>query len=122
VAIFVLALLLCVPDFRTCVFSTGKRASGSLMETCVDFLKVVPEGTDRIFRHNEEKLYISHGDGDKRLSRLLSFPASKAGTDHCTPLDSNHTLISLLSTAGRLGALAIWNSTMCTISTTYFVV
>jgi hypothetical protein len=38
VALFVLALMLSCPGIRVCVFSTGKRASGSLMEIMLQFM------------------------------------------------------------------------------------
>ena len=92
VALFVLSLLINVPGIRVCVFSTGKRASGGLMQIIVDFLARIKGGTDRIMRRNQEELFIGppcgeEGKGKGRFktanegntSKLFSFPSSVSG-------------------------------------------
>ena len=59
VALFVLALMLACPGIRVCVFSTGKRASGSLMEIMLQFLGNVPSLRGRVAKQNQEELYIA---------------------------------------------------------------
>lgn len=92
---FVLAIMLCVPGIRLCVFSTGKRASGSLMEIVLTFLLKIPGAKNRIVKQNQENLYIAEhelGEGigqhsgmaqslhsDGSTSKLFSFPSSVAG-------------------------------------------
>ena len=49
----VLALLINVPGIRVSIFSTGKRASGSLLQIVLDFLQKVPGGRDRILKTNQ---------------------------------------------------------------------
>lgn len=60
VALFVLALMLAVPGIRVCVFSTGKRASGSLMEIMLQFMNNVEGLRDRIVKQNQEASLQSH--------------------------------------------------------------
>lgn len=96
VALFVVALLLCVPGIQIGVFSTGKRASGSLMAIVCDFLQRIPGASERIVKKNEEQLFISHGKGsgvfdkdgvDTRTSKLFSYPGSTTGLIY-----THHTL------------------------------
>lgn len=60
VALFVLALMLAVPGIRVCVFSTGKRASGSLMEIMLQFMGNVDGLKDRIVKQNQEASLQAH--------------------------------------------------------------
>jgi len=59
VAMFVTALLLNVPGIKIACFSTGKRASGSLMEIVGGMITKVEGGYERIIRRTQEHLYIS---------------------------------------------------------------
>lgn len=95
VAMFVAALLVCVPGIRINVFSTGKRASGNLMELVQMFIAKVPGATERIVKKNEEQLFIaasallSGGSANsaeaaqKRISddtaKLFSYPSTIIG-------------------------------------------
>lgn len=96
VSIFVLALLVCVPGIRICVFSTGKRASGSLMQIVLDFLQKVPGGSERVMKQNQEELFISPpnskaksasssasqvAEEGARVSKMYSFPSSVTGNN-----------------------------------------
>ena len=89
----VLALLLNVPGIRVSIFSTGKRASGSLLQIILDFLQKVPGGRDRLLKTNQEELFLAcAGSGKKggstrasvekiaeagdRISKCYSYPSS----------------------------------------------
>lgn len=94
VALFCLALLVCVPGIKICVFSTGKRASGGLMQIVLDFLSKLPDGLSRVKKQNQEELFIGQPTTDQKgkrassaeiasdaenISKLFSFPSSVAG-------------------------------------------
>lgn len=79
VAMFVAALLLSTADMWISVFSTGQRASSSLLEAVYKMVCAVPDGSSRILRRNQEQLYIKGTDpGDVR--RMFSYPSSVQGT------------------------------------------
>lgn len=59
VAMFVAALLLDVPGLTIAVFSTGKRASGSLTELVKKIICNVKGGAARIVKQSQEDLYIA---------------------------------------------------------------
>ncbi len=59
VAMYVTALLLNVPGIRIACFSTGKRASGSLMEIVGSMISKVDGGYQRIIRRTQEHLYLA---------------------------------------------------------------
>lgn len=96
VAMFVLSLMLAVPGIRICVFSTGKRASTSLMEIICQFMGNVPELAGRKVKENQEELYIADAALDQgsssnstaakqqrqssHTSKLFCYPCSVTGT------------------------------------------
>lgn len=59
VAMFVTAILICVPGIEMGIFSTGSRASGSLMEKIVSFIGKIPGAKDRIVKANQEDLFVA---------------------------------------------------------------
>ncbi len=59
VAMFVAALLLDVPGLTIAVFSTGKRASGSLTELVKKMICNVKGGAARVVKASQEDLYIA---------------------------------------------------------------
>lgn len=59
VAAFVLSLLVGAPGIEISVFSTGQRASSSLMETVKRMMSVIPELSRKICREDQENLYIA---------------------------------------------------------------
>ncbi len=66
VAMFVTAMLFNVPGITIAVFSTGKRASGSLTELVKKMLCNIPGGAQRVVKQNTEDLYVASvapGDG-----------------------------------------------------------
>ena len=93
IAMFVLAIMLNVPGIRICIFSTGKRASSSLMATIMQLLQGMDGGVDRIVKKNEEQLFLATCDlkqiqlnevnkarlaTDPSTSKLFSFPSGTA--------------------------------------------
>jgi hypothetical protein len=93
IAMFVAACLLCIPGVRINIYSTGKRASGSLMEAVIKFIKRIPGGESRMASETQEVLYVSQtavggGSGshaarsaktDEGTSKLCSFPSNPKG-------------------------------------------
>ena len=59
VGMFVAAMLICVPDVEIGVFSTGSRASGSLMEMVIRFINAIDGANTRIVKANQEDLFLS---------------------------------------------------------------
>ncbi|KAK3289740.1 hypothetical protein CYMTET_2869 [Cymbomonas tetramitiformis] len=78
VAMFVAALLLSVADMWVSVFSTGQRASSSLLEQVCKMICHVPRGSSRILRRNQEQVFIK-GDASSDVRRLYSYPSSVQG-------------------------------------------
>lgn len=90
-----LSLLVNVPGIKICIYSTGKRASGSLLQIVLDFLQKVPGGSERIMKQNQEELFISPpnsktkassrssfakvAEGGSSVSKLFSYPSSVNG-------------------------------------------
>ena len=60
VAMYVLALMLAVPGIRVCVFSTGKRASSSLMEIITQFMGMIPGLNERKVKENVRSQQCVH--------------------------------------------------------------
>ena len=89
IALFAAAMLLCCPEIKICIFSTGRRASGSLMAEIVTLVTKAGH-KNRIAKQNQEQLFISQTArasnvragseaakatyGDAGLSKLYSFP------------------------------------------------
>lgn len=98
VAMFVLALMLCVPGIQICIFSTGSRASGSLYDIMMSMLSRMPDAFARIVRNTKEHLFIAsqtlpksattHSAAAKKLcaakdtSKLYAFPDTVKGNTH----------------------------------------
>ena len=59
VATFVLALLVNVPGIKVAIFSTGKRASGNLLQLILDYLNRIPGCQDRILKSTQEELFLA---------------------------------------------------------------
>jgi hypothetical protein len=58
VAMFVVAVLLNVPGIRIGIFSTCKRASGSLMKIAMKFINEVPGAERRVCKYSGEEMCI----------------------------------------------------------------
>lgn len=99
VSMFVAALALNVPGILITIFSTGKRASNSLMGIALRFINGIPGARERICKQTSEELYMSElplpaGKGlnspeVRRIqslpstSRIQSFPSSVKGVCVC---------------------------------------
>ena len=110
VAMFVAAMLLCVPGIKISIFSTGKRASCSLMDTISTFIQNIPGGRSRIVKQNQEELFIAQtalvgGNGAQSgaarnrrtsptTSKLHAYPAC---TTSKSPILCFHSFSLLLS-------------------------
>jgi len=77
VAMFVAALLYAVDDSWISCFSTGQRASTSLLDQAAKFLMTLPDAKNRIVKKNQEQLFVKGENGN--LRRFHSFPSSVAG-------------------------------------------
>ena len=75
VSMMAAALLFCVPGMWISTFSTGQRASSSLLEQVAKWVKGVPGGDKRIIRINSEQIYIS-GDSKSDVRRFYSYPSN----------------------------------------------
>jgi hypothetical protein len=94
-----------VPGVRIAVFSTGKRASGSMMGIIKDFLKRVPNWQSMIVKENSEELFLqvagrsvktkrktdNENEDDNKVSKLYSFPSSVTGNEHFCCCMHTHT-------------------------------
>lgn len=90
---FVAVLLLCLPAVRVLVFSTGKRASSSLMDLVIFFMNKIDGAKARIVKRNQEQLFICTtarvGEGKSAqdaedTARLYSYPAGSDALRGCT--------------------------------------
>lgn len=102
VACFIAVMLVVLPSIVISTFSTGKRASGSMMEEVIRILSGHPEIMARIVKQNEEKLCIAREATQKRfnkdVSTFNSFPSNPKGQYTYTYTYTHtytHTCISL---------------------------
>jgi hypothetical protein len=58
VAMFVAALILCIPGLQIAVFSAAKRQSGQLAKKVREFINLVPGGKERIICKNAETIAV----------------------------------------------------------------
>jgi hypothetical protein len=86
VAMFVLSLMLAVPGIRICVFSTGKRASTSLMEIILQFMGNVPELDGRKVKENQEELYIADAALEEGASSSSTAAKQQRQSTHTSKL------------------------------------
>lgn len=75
VSMFMAALLWCVPDMWISIFSTGQRASTSMLELIYKWIANLSDGNSRLLARNHEKLYI-RGDSAADRRRCYSYPSS----------------------------------------------
>ena len=78
VAMFCAALLYCVPDMWISCFSTGQRASSSLLDLVAKFVCTREDGEGRILKKNQEQLFLK-GNNPSDVRRMFSYPSSVAG-------------------------------------------
>ena len=75
---FVAAMLYCVPDTWISCFSTGQRASTTLLDQAARFFNTLPRAKDKILKKNQEQFFTRGVDGSD-VRRFHSFPSSVAG-------------------------------------------
>ena len=78
VSMFVACMLAFCEDAWISCFSTGQRASTSLLEQAWRFLCAIPGGKERIIKKNQEQLFV-RGDSEGDVRRFHSFPSSVQG-------------------------------------------
>ena len=81
VSMFVACLLMACPGMWVSIFSTGQRASKSLLQQIREVIDVFPGMKKRILSSNVEELYIQPQDTTmkKDVSRCFSYPSSVKG-------------------------------------------
>lgn len=81
VAMFVGALLCCCPRMWVSIFSTGKRASKSLLVQIKEVISSVPTMDKRVISSNVEELWVQpiNTKSKKDQSRCYSYPSSVKG-------------------------------------------
>lgn len=99
IAMYVVAIALAVPGIRIAIFSTGSRASNTLLQTMLGMLKAIPNGRQRVVKVSKEELFLAarpleKGMGpnsqaardlqtDPTTSKITAFPSSVNGTYLC---------------------------------------
>ena len=73
VGMFVGAMALVVPGCEQAIFSTGRRASGKLLELVTQLVSQVPGGSERIVKSNQETVWITHPTGE--VAKINSYPS-----------------------------------------------
>jgi hypothetical protein len=73
VGMFVGAMALVIPGCEQAIFSTGRRASGKLLELVTQLVSQVPGGSERIVKSNQETVWISHPGGT--VAKINSYPS-----------------------------------------------
>ena len=71
VGMFVAAMALVVPGNEQAIFSTGRRASGKLLELVSQLIAQVPGGADRVTKSNQETVWVAHPCGS--VSKINSY-------------------------------------------------
>ena len=81
VAMFVAALMCCCPRMWVSIFSTGKRASKSLLVQIKEVISSVPTMEKRVISSNVEELWVQpvNTTTKKDQSRCYSYPSSVKG-------------------------------------------
>jgi len=78
VSMFIAAMLYVVPDTWISCFSTGQRASTTLLDQAARFFNTLPNAKEKILKKNQEQFFIRGADGSD-VRRFHSFPSSVAG-------------------------------------------
>jgi hypothetical protein len=88
VAMFVLAMMLCVPGIKIAIFSTGSRASGSLYDIIMTMLTEVPGAFQRIVRNTKEQLFIAATELPKGCSPTSAAAVRMRADKHTSQLNA----------------------------------
>jgi hypothetical protein len=78
VSMFCACLLMYCPNMWIAVFSTGQRASTSLLDLTAKLVNAIEGGHEKILKKNQEQLFLK-GDTPGDVRRLFSYPSSVAG-------------------------------------------
>jgi hypothetical protein len=78
VSMFIAALLYAVPDTWISCFSTGQRASTTLLDQAARFFATMPNSKDKVIKKNQEQFFC-RGTSSADVRRFHSFPSSVAG-------------------------------------------
>lgn len=73
VGMFVAAMALVVPRCEQAIFSTGRRASGKLLELVTQLIAQVPGGAERVIKSNQETVWVAHPCGG--TAKINSYPS-----------------------------------------------
>ncbi len=73
VGMFVAAMALVVPRCEQAIFSTGRRASGKLLELVTQLISQVPGGAERVIKSNQETVWVAHPCGG--TAKINSYPS-----------------------------------------------
>ena len=79
VSLFIAAMLWSVSEAWISVFSTGQRASSMLLDLTFKMIMKLPGAKGRIFKKNQEELFIRDPDPTKPHRRFFSYPSSVGG-------------------------------------------
>ena len=71
VSMFIAVTLYCCPDAWISCFSTGQRASTTLLDQAARFLMTLPGMKDRLLKKNQEQLFV-RGSENKQLRFLVT--------------------------------------------------
>ena len=82
VSMFAAALLWYTETMWISCFSTGQRASSSLLDKVGDFMAELPGYQDRLLKKNQEQLFIKGNKGGD-VRRFYSYPSSVAVRIDC---------------------------------------
>lgn len=78
VSMFIAAFLYCVPDAWISCFSTGQRASTTLLDQAARYFALLPGSKDMLLKKNQEQFFVKGKDASD-VRRFHSFPSSVAG-------------------------------------------
>jgi hypothetical protein len=99
VALFCAAMLWSVDEAWISVFSTGQRASSSLLDLAYKMVLELPGGKSRVIKKNQEQLFISPpGNQYGPPRRLFSYPSSVTGVSPALPPQKNNNNGAFLRT------------------------
>jgi len=80
VAIFVVAMMIACPGIVIGTFSTGRRASGGIMDLVSQMISNIPGLKERVVRQNEEQLFLAATKAATGYSSVAKSQQEKAFT------------------------------------------
>jgi len=114
VAMFVLSMMLSCPGIRICVFSTGKRASSSLMEIICQFMGNVDGLNGRKVKENQEELYIADAPLESGSSSNGSAAKQERQSSHTSKLFCYPCSVTgIVLSSAQKSARQVWVPSLC---------